>query len=229
MSLARTFGRMLADSTKDHFSNKLFGREQVVRSYRFGRPVERTTMRAGGLLGIKLDADGDGRVSNEERRRAQRQKEALDRVGSWLGFGKTPATEDTAAPTDPSPEVIDAAPDLPEETAALLIRAMILAAACDGEIDPEERAKIEGHVADAPDGDRAFVARTLDAPGTLDALLADAPADEEMRAQLYLASLAAIEIDTPEEEAHMRALAAGLGLPDDVVTALHAELGRAPL
>ncbi|WP_347310406.1 tellurite resistance TerB family protein [Defluviimonas sp. SAOS-178_SWC] len=111
-----------------------------------------------------------------------------------------------------------------EENAKLMIRAMIMAAKADGEIDAEERAKILDHLNDASDEEIAFVQAALDEPGDLAALATDA--GTAMREQVYATSLMAIRVDTPAEEAYLAQLAAALGLDAATRARLHKAMGR---
>jgi uncharacterized membrane protein YebE (DUF533 family) len=115
-----------------------------------------------------------------------------------------------------------------EETAALMLRAMIQAAKCDGGIDEAERAKILDTVGDDADAeDIAFVQAQLAAPVDVDALAADTPAP--LRAQVYSASLMAIRLDTQPEAQYLDALARAMELDQPTVNALHMQMGVQPL
>jgi uncharacterized membrane protein YebE (DUF533 family) len=113
-----------------------------------------------------------------------------------------------------------------EETAALMLRAMIQAAKCDGGIDEAERAKILETVGDDAD-DIAFVQDQLAAPVDVDALAADTPAP--MRTQVYSASLMAIRLDTQPEAQYLDALARAMEIDQPTVNALHMQMGVQPL
>lgn len=115
-----------------------------------------------------------------------------------------------------------------EETAALMLRAMIQAAKCDGGIDEAERAKILDTVGDDADAeDIAFVQEQLAAPVDVEALAADTPAP--LRAQVYSASLMAIRLDTQPEAQYLDALARAMDLDQPTVNALHMQMGVQPL
>lgn len=115
-----------------------------------------------------------------------------------------------------------------KETAALMLRAMIQAAKCDGGIDEAERAKILDTVGDDADAeDIAFVQEQLAAPVDVDALAADTPAP--LRTQVYSASLMAIRLDTQPEAEYLDALARAMDLDQPTVNALHMQMGVQPL
>lgn len=111
-----------------------------------------------------------------------------------------------------------------EENAKLMIRAMIQAAKSDGAIDADERDKILSHLGDASDEEIAFVQAELDAP--LDIAGLAAKVGEASKAQVYSASLMAIQVDTEAERIYLRQLAAALGLDAGAVAAIHAGMGK---
>ncbi len=110
-----------------------------------------------------------------------------------------------------------------EANARLLMRAMIAAASADGDLDDDERARI---MDGAPDTE--FLAAEIEHPFDIPALVkaVDSPA---VAADVYAASLIAIELDTVEEADYLRRLAEGLGLDDEAVAALHDRCGAPPL
>lgn len=115
-----------------------------------------------------------------------------------------------------------------EDTQRLIVRGMIAAAKADGVIDEAEMARIMGKIGD--DGvtgeEKQMVMDELMRPLNLEALAAEVPS-EMVAAELYAASLLAIEIDTPQEIDYLRRLAAALRLDPVVVARLH-ELTGAP-
>jgi uncharacterized membrane protein YebE (DUF533 family) len=114
-----------------------------------------------------------------------------------------------------------------ERTAGLVVRAMIDAAKADGTIDATERQKIMAKLDEsgaAPE-ERAFLEQEMSRPLDPDALATEAGGDPVVAAQLYAASLLAIQVDSPAEQAYLRDLAARLGLDAGTVTQLHQALG----
>ncbi|MEP5155262.1 DUF533 domain-containing protein, partial [Planktotalea sp.] len=115
------------------------------------------------------------------------------------------------------------APDA-EATAALMLRAMIQAAKCDGDIDDSERAKILETVGEDADAeDIAFVQEQLAAPVDVEALAADTP--DAQKIQLYSMSMMSIRVDTPAEKAYMAALADALGIDQATAQMLNMQMG----
>jgi len=129
-------------------------------------------------------------------------------VGDMLdGFGK-------AAPAAPEAE----------ESAGLMLRAMIQAAKSDGDINDAERAKILETVGDDADAeDIAFIQAQLAAPLDVEALAADTP--DAQKFQLYAMSMMSIRVDTPAEKAYMAALADALGIDPQTAQMLNMQMG----
>jgi uncharacterized membrane protein YebE (DUF533 family) len=104
-----------------------------------------------------------------------------------------------------------------------LLRAMIAAAKADGRIEAAEQAKIfaEMDKLDLDAEDKAFVVDELRGPLDVDAVAKGARSPEEA-AQLYTASLLAIDVDNPAERGYLTLLAARLHLDPALVEHLHA-------
>lgn len=102
----------------------------------------------------------------------------------------------------------------PEQAhAILLLRAMIAAAKADGEVDPEERARIVTRLkdADAEVEAQRFVEEELAKPVDLYAITSEVR-DATTAAEVYAASVAAIHVDTEAERRYLDSLALRLGL-----------------
>lgn len=112
------------------------------------------------------------------------------------------------------------------EVERLLLLAMINAAKADGVVDEAEIQRIAGKIGE--DGvtaeEKAFVVAELRKPLDLQGLVAAVP-NEGVAAQVYGASLLAIDIDTPAEAQYLRQLASALRLDDGTVSRLHALTG----
>lgn len=115
-----------------------------------------------------------------------------------------------------------------EEDANTLVKAMINAAKADGAIDQAELQKIigkfqeDGLTQDEKDFFMTESVRPLDIEG----VIASAAGSPEMAAQIYAASLLAIEVDTPGEEQYMQDLAKGLLLSPATVNYIEETLGK---
>lgn len=125
------------------------------------------------------------------------------------GEEATRASADVAAMTTPAIE-------------RLVLSAMIAAAKADGMVDEAEIQRIVGKI----DGDgvsaeeKAFLLAELRKPLDLQALVAAVP-NEAVAAQVYGASLLAIDIDSQAEVDYLRQLAAALRLDAGTVSRLH--------
>jgi uncharacterized membrane protein YebE (DUF533 family) len=117
-----------------------------------------------------------------------------------------------------------------EQQAEFVLKAMINAAKADGQIDQKEIQRIVGKLqevgADA-DGQR-YVLTEMQKPIATEALIAAAGNQPELAAQVYAASLMAIEVDTPAEKAYLGELADGLGISPAVVRRIEQMVGLGP-
>jgi uncharacterized membrane protein YebE (DUF533 family) len=106
-----------------------------------------------------------------------------------------------------------------------LLRAMIAAAKADGHIDATEQASIFARMDALPlaADDKAFVVDELRAPLDVDAVAKAARTPEEA-AEIYAASLLAIDVDNAAERGYLALLAARLKLDDTLVQHLHANV-----
>lgn len=97
------------------------------------------------------------------------------------------------------------------ENALVYLRAMIAAAAADGEIDEEEFKRITGNLEQLGfnEGAREFLEQEFQQPATPEEL-AQAAGSPEVRAQVYTAARLSIEPDTVEEQTWLQALAGAL-------------------
>jgi uncharacterized membrane protein YebE (DUF533 family) len=111
-------------------------------------------------------------------------------------------------------------------TGTLILKAMINAAKADGQIDETETQNILGKLQDADTDSEglSFVLSEMRQPLDLDGLVRQVP-NTQVAAEVYAASLLAIEVDTQAERDYLQRLADGLGLDGGVVQRLHTTLG----
>lgn len=114
-----------------------------------------------------------------------------------------------------------------EEDAAVIVRAMINAAKADGNIGQAEIDRIVGKLDDdgLSEAEKNFFIAEARRPLDLDAVIASAGGQPEMAAQIYAASLLAVEVDTQAEKQYLQHLAAGLGLHPEVALHIQRSLG----
>jgi uncharacterized membrane protein YebE (DUF533 family) len=125
-------------------------------------------------------------------------------------------------------------PENPQEeeqvklVAALMVKAMVNAAKADGRVDENEIQRIVGNA--KRDGIATEAEKLLDAelrkPMDTDGIVR-AATNPQVAAQVYAASLMAIELDTADEKKYLAELARKLGLEGNVVQKLHAAVGVA--
>jgi uncharacterized membrane protein YebE (DUF533 family) len=114
------------------------------------------------------------------------------------------------------------------DVATLTIRAMLNAAKADGRIDEQESQRLVGKMQEdgVTEEERNFVLNELRKPMETDAIVRAAP-NQQVAAQIYAASLMAIEVDTDAERRYLQDLANKLGIDQRVVAYLHQAVGVA--
>lgn len=110
-----------------------------------------------------------------------------------------------------------------EKQAEILLRAMLMAAKSDGEIDAGEREKLTQHLGDVSPEEAAFVQQEMSSPVDVQSLVASVP--QGMEQQVYLMSLTAIDLDSQAEAQYLHQLATGLGIDQQACNAIHQQLG----
>ncbi len=137
--------------------------------------------------------------------------------------GKAPAPAQIEAAPDAGPFGETGNPEQDNQTAMLVLRAMIAAAASDGVIDNAERSRIIGALEQA--GLDVHAAKFLDAefakPATIPELAAAANTPA-LATQAYTAARIAIEPDGLKEKAFLMNLAVALGLDAGLVAQIDA-------
>ena len=152
--------------------------------------------------------------------------------GSFLGgAGGSPWGQARPAGFAAPPDGSAFAPTGEEAQQALsraLLRAMIAAAKADGDVDTAEQEAIFEAMDRYEMGpaDKAFVMDELRAPLDVDAVARSARNPEEA-AEIYAASLLAIDVDNPAERGYLALLAARLKLEEGLVAHLHATIEEA--
>lgn len=106
-----------------------------------------------------------------------------------------------------------------EEDAQILVKAMINAAKADGAIDKTELQRIIGKCEEdgLTEDEKDFFMKESVRPLDLQGVIASAGGRSDLAAQIYAASLLAIEVDTPQEKVYMQNLADGLKLSQSTV------------
>jgi hypothetical protein len=110
-----------------------------------------------------------------------------------------------------------------EISAALMLRAIIQAVKCDGNLDADEKKKLMEAMGDASQDEIKAVNAELSRPIDVEGLARMVP--NGMEAQVYLASLGAINLDQQAEAQYLHSLAQALELSPQEVNALHDRAG----
>ncbi len=106
-----------------------------------------------------------------------------------------------------------------ENDAHLVLTAMLDAAKADGKIDADELNRITGRMKEVgidQDG-MNYVLSQLQSPMSTEAIVAAVRDRPELAAQVYSASLMAVEVDTLAERTYLERLAQSMGLTPEVV------------
>ena len=139
-----------------------------------------------------------------------------------------PQTETPLLPPPADSPFSPQSPQLSNDLALTLVRAMIAAAKADGHIDAAERANImdKVHAVDLGSEAEAFIAQELANPVDMDDLIA-AARTEEQKVELYTATRVTIDPDTRAERGYLDLLAGRLGLPDALIDHIDATVSAA--
>jgi uncharacterized membrane protein YebE (DUF533 family) len=114
-----------------------------------------------------------------------------------------------------------------EQNSAIVLRAMINAAKADGQIDQGEIKRIVGKLKETGMGQEAqqYVMTEMQKPIDTPALVAAVKGQPALAAQVYAASLLAIEVDTPAEKKYLDQLETDLGLQPEVTQRIKEMVG----
>lgn len=143
--------------------------------------------------------------------------------------GGRPRTASPTMPPPPSGTPFNPASEAGQQKLArTLLRAMIAASKADGHIDEQERARLIGEMdrLNLAADDKAFVTEELQAKLDIDAVAGAATSQEEA-AEIYTASLLAIDVDNAAERGYLTMLAARLNLDDSLIAHLHQSVASA--
>ena len=146
-----------------------------------------------------------------------------------------PSPTPASSPSASSMPQITHVPSVPVESAfavadeeqetgfgATLVSAMIAAAKSDGQIDGQEHKAIFEKIEelDLSGEEKVFLFDQLNKPLDIDSLVARAETKEQA-VEIYIASVMAIEVDTPSEQAYLTMLAARLDLEPELTSHIH--------
>lgn len=201
----------------------------------------RTTGQSGGGLGDLLEQlSGQKRASP----RANAPTGGLeDILGQLTGRGSAQTRDDQPAPRKAGGDLLDQVlsdkpgagglrtgpisqpePEAEEElSAALILRAVIQAVKCDGDLDNAERDRLMQAMGEADQSEVQAVQAELQRPVDVQGLARSVPAGLEP--QVYMVSLMALDLDQKTEADYLNELAGALALSPDQVNAIHDKAG----
>ncbi|HBH29934.1 MAG: tellurite resistance TerB family protein [Desulfofustis sp. PB-SRB1] len=199
---------------------------------------------AGGFAGGLAGGLASGMLTSKEGRKLGKKTLKMGGVAAvgalayaayqrYSAGQQSPPIESSSLPQAPPAREVEGTAFLPPENdtagrdalGLTLVRAMIAAARADGTLDAQEsqaifqRIQALGLNAD----DQALLVAEMGRPVDMDALVSRADSIE-VAAEIYLASLLAIDPDTAAEKAYLTMLAARLNLPADLVNELHRQV-----
>jgi uncharacterized membrane protein YebE (DUF533 family) len=112
----------------------------------------------------------------------------------------------------------------PEDTAGLMIRAMVMAAQSDGELDAGEQKKLMDVLGDdAGEAEIGFVRQAMQAPVDANAIASDTP--KGLETQVYSMSVMSITPDNAKEANYLHQLAQSMGIAPQTVNEIHDNFG----
>ena len=157
---------------------------------------------AGGLGGLLSGLAGGGA--------AKHGGDIGDILGSFMGDPRQ------AAQLQPTADQ--------EHQAEILLRAMLNAAKCDGQIDKAEQDRIVEHLGDVSESEKQFLREEMSAPLDTPAFIRSIP--KGMEQQVYLMSLTSIDLDCKAEAQYLHELAQGLGISQQACNRIHQQAGE---
>jgi uncharacterized membrane protein YebE (DUF533 family) len=121
------------------------------------------------------------------------------------------------------------AADHSHDSALVMVRAMIAAAAADGVVDPQERQRILGKMQQAGLGAEAaaFLDGELAHPASVADIAAGVGGSKELAAQVYAAAVYGAHASTQPEQAFLSELGKALGLEPALAAHIGAAMGQA--
>lgn len=181
---------------------------------------------AGGILGILLTRGGRRMLGTGAKVGGMAAIGALA-YKAYENWKSGQGGSGAAALPPPQGSEFDPQGDAADRLATSLLQAMIAAAKADGTVTPDERARIDGQLANLglEEEAAALIAAELDAPLDVDRIAGLAGSEAEAT-QIYAISLLAIDPDNVEEKAYLAALATRLKLAPALVESLHAQAAK---
>ena len=190
------------------------GLAAILLGSKTGREIGGEALKLGGMAAVgalAYKAYRDWQAGKEAPAAPQPQPQSVPMLPAPSGTPFNPSTEGGQ-----------------QKLARHLLRAMIGAAKSDGHVDAQEQARIFAEMDKLPlsADDKAFVMDELRAKLDIDAVAGAAETPEEA-AEIYTASLLAIDVDNAAERGYLAMLAARLKLDDALVAHLQQSVASA--
>jgi len=144
--------------------------------------------------------------------------------------GQVPAEQAPPSPQSPSaPPSALSAPEEPQASPEVLLKAMVAAAKADGHIDAKELETIRQQLANANLSGNLndLLMNELVRPVSAKEVADLANGNKAVGSEIYVASLLFLNEDSETEKAYLKDLQTALGLPDEVVAGLKATIASA--
>lgn len=211
----KLLGKLLNSGAASGFAGGLAGGlASSMLTGKKGKKAAKKALKVGGVAAVgALAYTAYQRYSNKEAAQPQAAlpPTATELIPAPPGTAFMPKTDDNAAN---------------EALGLTLVRAMIAAARSDGRLDAEESQaifqKIESLGLDSES--QALLVQEMGHPVDMDGIVNSASCPE-VAAEIYIASLLAVEVDTTAETGYMAMLAARLRLPPELVVELERQVG----
>ena len=210
----QVLGKLLGSGAAGGFAGGLAGGlASNLLTTKSGRKLGKKTLKMGGIAAVGALAYAA----------YQRYSSSNQNAGSLSAA----APEATIPSAPPGSAFIPADNDVAAQNnlALILVRAMIAAARSDGQLDAQESQAIFQRIESLglePD-EQALLVAEMGRPVDMDAIVNSATSPETA-AEIYLASLLAVDVDTPAERAYLSMLSARLQLPPELVSELHRQV-----
>ena len=179
---------------------------------------------AGSMLGSSgLDGVTKGLGSMFGGKRNQGQQSGGQPTANRLTGGVSNENPEQHAASTEAHAASKEVDEIDEVKAEVLLKAMCSAAKSDGTVDENEVQAILGRLGEVDAEESAMLRRELSGPVDLAGLLASVP--QGFEAQVYAASLLAIDAVSGPEASYLKQLASGLGLSEEATTQIKDAIG----
>ena len=210
----QVLGKLMGSGAAGGFAGGLAGGlASNLLTTRSGRKLGKKTLQMGGMAAVGALAY------------AAYQRYTGD--SAQQGSAATAPAQASIAPAPEGSAFLPARNDTAGQNALglTLVRAMIAAARSDGRLDAQESQTIFQRIEAlglAPD-DQALLVAEMGRPVDMDAIVSSATSPE-LAAEIYIASLMAVDVDTAAEKSYLAMLAARLNLAPELVAELHRQV-----